>query len=141
MGTYIAHQRRLNSPTTLDHILSFKCCLYIMPCFHYDPSTFIATANAYNIQTDQILHGYESSISTMKSKQEIELDNFINTAVTKLTTLANLSLSKFSTDKLKNLENNHLNLLESTKSDTVQKAVETIKEIKKDKTNRQQEAT
>merc|ERR1712047_7756 len=40
---------------------------------------------------------------------------------------------------MKNLENNHLRLLESTKTDTVSKAVETIKEIKKDKSIRQQE--
>ena len=110
-----------------------------MPCFNYDPSTFISTANAYNSQSHQILHGYESSMSTLKSKQTAELNNFITTSTEKLTNISNLALSKFSADEMKNLENNHLRLLESTKTETVSKAVETIKEIKKDKSIRQQE--
>ena len=33
--TYLAHQRRINQPTVLDRILGMKCCIAMMPCFHY----------------------------------------------------------------------------------------------------------
>lgn len=60
--TYLAHQRRIHQPTVLDQLLSLKCCINYLPCFHFDPSSLLDTPSSYHDQVGQILENYDSMI-------------------------------------------------------------------------------
>jgi len=138
--TYLAHQRRINQPTVLDRILGKKCCIAMMPCFHYDPDNLIDRPEVYYDRSKQAMEGYDSTINFMEKNQTKELLNFIDESGQKLMNICEQYHAQLCDKKSEFLEKQQEDELKTISSKQNKQAVDNIKAVKRNKNLTQAEA-